>query len=336
MSLVQELAPQIRAEVEKAKSILLHFHPSPDPDSVGGALAMMHVLKGMGKNVTVMKGDSDVPPEFSFFPGIDQVLMKNWHEITPSEYDLFIAQDSSGVGMITRMVGVEFPLTQKVIIIDHHLSNTKFGHINFVDTEYAAVCEMLFHLFKEWQVTITPEIAHCLLIGIYTDTGGLRYDSTTPRTVETFAALAKIYPKYTKSLFVLGNSRNKASFMFEGLALSHVTEYPGGLTVSAVAYTDLEQHQIKENDTSSGDTSNTIKSVIGWEIGASCIEIAPGKTKMSFRTRNPEKYDLSIIAGKLGGGGHKAAAGAFIEKPLPEAIQTLVDAFNMYRTERGL
>lgn len=335
MTLVQELAPKILAEVEKAQSILLHFHPSPDPDSVGSGLAMMHVLKGIGKKVTVIKGDSDIPSEFSFFPGIDQVLMKNWHEITPVDYDLLIVQDAT-IARVSRIVDVTLPLEMKAVVIDHHVSNPGGGVIDLIDTAYPSTCEILYDLFNEWKVSITLEIAHCLIIGMYTDTGGFRHDSTRPYSLTVAGNLAAIYPQYTKSLARLFNSHTKASILFQGLALSSLKEYEGGLVVSAVSYDDLMKHGITENDTSAGDIAQTLKSAVGWNVGVSAIEMSPGKVKMSLRTRDSENFDLSVLAGKLGGGGHKGAAGVYIEKPLAEAVQIFVDTFNMYRTEKGL
>ena len=80
---------QIFEEIQKAKSILLHLHPSPDCDSQGSALAMYHALTGLGKKVTIIKGDSDLDPNMAHLPGADAIVPKNFLEIDQNDFDLF-------------------------------------------------------------------------------------------------------------------------------------------------------------------------------------------------------------------------------------------------------
>src|SRR4051812_38019854 len=111
---IKEQAPIILAEIKKAKSILLHCHPSPDPDSVGSALAMKFALEGLGKKVTVIKGDSDIPEAFNHFPGALEIMAKNFFEIDLSQFDIFIVQDSASIEMISRRGKIEFLPSLKV------------------------------------------------------------------------------------------------------------------------------------------------------------------------------------------------------------------------------
>lgn len=106
------LAPVILAEVEKAKKILLHLHPRPDGDSVGSALSMMHVLEGMGKEVTVIKGDSPLPQYLSVLPGFSKIVPQNFFETDLSQFDLFIIQDSSTPGFVSLLGEVVFPKSE--------------------------------------------------------------------------------------------------------------------------------------------------------------------------------------------------------------------------------
>src|SRR3954463_13074656 len=101
--LIQEKAPVILAEIEKASSILLHCHPSPDPDSVGSALAMKFALEQLGKKVTVIRGDSEIPQAFMHFPGAGDIQSKSFGEVDLKNFDLFIIQDSGSPEMISRL-----------------------------------------------------------------------------------------------------------------------------------------------------------------------------------------------------------------------------------------
>src|SRR3989344_9571766 len=91
---VKKAAPLIFNEIKKANSILLHCHPSPDPDSVGSVLAMKFALESLGKKVTVIQGDSEIPQAFMHFPGAGDIVQKSFDEMDLKEFDLFIILDS--------------------------------------------------------------------------------------------------------------------------------------------------------------------------------------------------------------------------------------------------
>ena len=124
---ITKLSSVILDEIKKAKKILLHLHPRPDGDSVGSSLAMMQVIEGMGKDVVVIKGDSPLPKYLSSLPGFSKIVEKNFFEVDLSEFDLFISQDSGSFNMISNLGDIKFPETMKVIVIDHHISNTNYG-----------------------------------------------------------------------------------------------------------------------------------------------------------------------------------------------------------------
>ena len=92
---VKQIAPVIWDEIRKANNILLHLHRGPDPDSVGSALAMMHLLQNLKKNPIVIAGDTELSQSFSVLPGFDQIVRKNYREIDSTKFDLFIISDES-------------------------------------------------------------------------------------------------------------------------------------------------------------------------------------------------------------------------------------------------
>jgi len=187
--IIEKMAPIILEEVKKANKILLHCHPSPDPDSVGSALAMRFALEQLGKKVTVIKGDSDLSKGFMHFPGAKDIVLKNFSEIDPTKYDLFIVLDSSTLDRISGLVDVSSFGEIKLINIDHHVSNTGFGYINMIVSDYPATAQILYDLFLKWGIEINDNIATNLFIGIYTDTGGLKYRNVSRRTYDIMADL---------------------------------------------------------------------------------------------------------------------------------------------------
>jgi len=139
---------QILEEIKKANRILLHCHPMPDPDSVCSALAMKFALESLGKQVTVIKGDSDIPEAFMHFPGAHDIVKKNFHEINQDDFDSFIVLDSASTVMISMKNTPVFPLSIKTISIDHHPTHTRFADINLVDDSSPATAFILFNLLN--------------------------------------------------------------------------------------------------------------------------------------------------------------------------------------------
>src|SRR3989344_7317983 len=149
---VKKLAPEIWNAIKGAKKILLHLHPNPDPDSVGSALAMSHALRALGKSVTVIKGDSPMPEYLSFLPGYEAILAKNYLEIEPTDFDLFLMLDISQLNRVTGLGEVKFPSTLKTILIDHHVTAEPFAGLNLIAPEYPATAQILYDLFGEWKI----------------------------------------------------------------------------------------------------------------------------------------------------------------------------------------
>ena len=333
--LVQKLAPKIWEEIQKAQNILLHCHPSPDPDSVGGVLAMMHVLESIGKKVTVIRGDSNVPIAFSGLPGFEKIVSKNFFEVDLTQFDLFLIQDSGGLVQISRVAPVVFPATLKTISIDHHATNDNYSQINLVDPTYPATCQILYDLFVLWKVKITPEIAKCLILGMFTDTGGFKYPLTTSATFAAVSHLVEIAPDYSTVIAKMENSNTPGVIAFEGLAFSSVTLHCNNhVAISAVPYTALQEKKIGKEDLFP-EIASILKSVVGWEMGVRMVEIEPKGVKVSFRTRGEKITDVSKIAVALGGGGHKLAAAAYLECSLEDAIKKVVEAINLVYPDFG-
>jgi len=326
--IISPLAPQIWEVIQKSKNILLHLHPSPDEDSAGSALAFWWALKNLGKNPTVIVGDSEKPNWLDFFPGGDQVVIKNYFNIHPENFDLFIIVDASSPGQISKIDQIIFPKTLRTIVIDHHHTNQKFAEINLVETNYPATGQIIYDLFKLWKVDITPEIAACLFAALYFDTGGFKYPLTSSETFQIAGSLAVIYPDFSKLIFNIENQNDPENLLFLGLAFSSIERYfHGQVAIASIAYDQLQKLSITKKHTEKMEVSNMLKSVIGWNIGILFVETQPQVIGLSFRTRDPDRYDVSKIAVATGfGGGHPGAAGATLKMPFAQAKKLLLDS----------
>lgn len=320
---IKEKATLILAEIKKAKSVLLHCHPSPDPDSVGSALAMKFAVEQLGVKATVIKGDSDIPEAFMHFPGAKDILMKNYWEIDPNEYDLFIIVDSALSGVSRLKTITELPATMTVINIDHHKTNKGDGKINVIESNYPANAQLLYDLFIEMKIKITKEIATNLFVGIYSDTGGLKYEGVTPRTFEIATELIKINPTVNKIVDIMTSSNSLSDLDFQGLAFDQIKTIDNKILMTSISRSLLDSKNIPEISLSAGLISSILKTVSGFALYVVLIEAKPKKIRLSFRTSDSDKYDVSRLAASLGGGGHKAAAGVVLDMSLEDA-KTLV------------
>jgi bifunctional oligoribonuclease and PAP phosphatase NrnA len=333
--LIRERAPLIRAAIEKAQNILLHCHPSPDPDSVGSALAMKYALEQMGKKATIIGGDSVIPAAFMHFPGAHEIIPKNFFEIDVTSFDLFIVLDGGSLGMISKLAPVVFPPSLKVIVIDHHKTNEGFGDVNLVESNYPANCQVLFDVFKEWNVKLDESIASNLFIGIYTDTGGFKFVGVTSHTLDIASELLKHISNVPQLIAQMQNSNTPGFLVFQGLAFSNIKLFCNKkIAISVVSHHMLTAHicpqekdlciNFSSEDIRTSEISSFMRTVREWKITACAVETDPGVTKFSFRSGTTSEYDVSLLASSLGGGGHKYAAGLTVNKPADEAITLVV------------
>ena len=322
---IKELAPLILAEIKKSSSVLLHCHPSPDPDSVGSALAMKLIIESLGKKATVIRGDSDIPEAFLHFPGAKDILKKNFFEIDFKDFDLFISVDTASPNQISKLKPVLFPLPIKSIVIDHHLSNLGYADINLIVPTSPATDQIIYLLAKEWNINITSDMAADMFIGLYADTGGLKYQNTSLKSYEIMTDLVRLYPDFSKMILRMENSESPKALAFYGMALDTIEVFLGDkVALSAVSSIQLASKDIKEEDISASSISSMMNNVSSWKIAASLIEIVVGKTRCSFRTNDPENYPVTTLAAAFGGGGHRAAAGATIDTGVEEAKKLIV------------
>lgn len=337
MSEFKKTSQEILNKIKISKNILLSLHSGPDGDSVGSCLSMFFALKQLGKNATIISGDSELPQYLSSVPGFDTIIQKNIFQIDLTEYDLFIILDTPSLGQISRQGTVVFPESLTTITIDHHNTSDNISKLALIDPLQPATCQYLFEIYKEWGIDITPEIAACLFVGIFTDTGGFKNTNTNFKSLAVAAELAKTYPGFTKIIFNLENSDTPDRIKSLAVMLNSIeTFFSGHVAVASLSYTALKKLKSSYKTTEGLNVANMLKGVIGWEIGISMVEYSPKNVKVSLRTRDASKYDLSLIAAATGtGGGHKAAAGASINKTLKASKALLLKTIQKLHPELG-
>lgn len=303
----RKIALQIFDQINKAKNILLAFHVSPDGDCVGSTLAFERFLKKSGKNTKIISF-SKIPSNFRYLPGIEKVEVENLKRINFKKYDLFICLDVATEKLITKSPYPkdEFPSTFKVINIDHHISNTKFGDINLVEN-LSSTCEVLYKLFKIWKISIDKIMAQLLFLGLFTDTGCFQYPSTSEKSFLMGSDLMKKGASLQETVLAQYRSYNFRTLKYWGLVLDNMQMDKSGKFVwSKVSRREVEDLGIESEDEIAAASSFFAPITKGIEFGI-ILDENEGFIKASLRSRS--NFDVSKLAEEFGGGGHKQAAG---------------------------
>ncbi|MCX6726932.1 MAG: DHHA1 domain-containing protein, partial [Candidatus Shapirobacteria bacterium] len=286
--------------------------------------------------VTLIQGDSKLPQYLSMLPGFQNIIEKNISEIDLSKYDLFISLDASSVSQVTKTDGFQFPPTLTVIVIDHHTSSTIFGDLNWVDKDAPATSQLVAEFILKYQKKFSYDQAACLLLGLYTDTGGYKYPLTSSKTFFIASKLAFVCPDYHRYIYEIENNDDPQRLKLIGFMYSNIQTYFGGkVAISTLSLKQLEKIRINPNDIGNVEIANQLKAVVGWEMGITMMETSKNQIKISMRKRQ-NQFDVSKIAVNTKfGGGHSAAAGATLPYSLPKAKKCLLKIIHQTYPELG-
>ena len=301
---------------------ILTSHIRPDCDALGSELGMAGILKQLGKDVRIVNGNP-TPPSLSFLDP-SQAIEVIGETTSQSEVDgdCLIVLDTSAWAQLGPMGEVLRKFTGTKLCIDHHIGEDDLGTEFFKDTSAEATGHLVTVLAEKLKVKITKPMATALYAAIATDTGWFRFGSTTAATYRIAATLldngavpAEIYSDlYERD--TLGRLR------LRGRILARTEpELDGRLMHTYVLAEDFTDTGAVPSDTE--DAINLTLAVSGTKFAVIFVEQLKGGFKISFRSRC--SADCNQVAREFGGGGHKAAAGAFVDGQLRDVQQRVLD-----------
>ncbi|AOY78422.1 hypothetical protein BJL90_16310 [Clostridium formicaceticum] len=297
-------------------------HVSPDGDSLGSLIALGLAMKKLCQGVYIFRNDL-FPEKYKFLPGYQQV--EAYREDCQQDFDFCFVLDC---GDEKRLGYSEVILkrSKKIINIDHHISNTAFGDINLLDTEASSTCEIVYNLLKDFGLALDVDIATCLYTGIATDTGNFVYDNTTAYTHQVAAELMGFHIDLHKISYHLYQNKPLNSVRFLAHVLNHMEiGFDGKVAIIAIPEELLKKFNVLSSDVDG--VINYARDIQGIEIAILLKESAGGEVKVGFRAK--KDIDVSLLAGKFGGGGHKKASGATIEGTIEEVRKKLEEQITM-------
>jgi phosphoesterase RecJ-like protein len=303
-----ETIERVANELLRANKIFAAAHINPDGDCIGSLLALGWALRAMGKTVTLSLDDK-APETFNYLQGFEELAPR-----LPGDEDVFVFVDGSDRLRYGRAFDLGRIGRRMVINIDHHVTNENFADLNLVDVSAASAAELIYELIRRWGVPITPAIAQSLLTGIVTDTLGFRTVGTTAETLERATELLREGGSIPEIIDRVYNRRSFNSLRLLGYAIDHA-KLDGPIIWSQVSKETLHQFGVNGNGT--GGIVNMLLSVGDARVAFLLVEKDDGRVDVGLRSR--AGTDVSGIACRLGGGGHKQAAGAKLPGPFDVA-----------------
>lgn len=302
---------------------LLTSHIRPDCDALGSELGMCGVLEALGKEVAIVNGHP-TPPNLSFIDPQRQIKVLGADAEVDQllDPDVMMVLDTSAWAQLGPMSDVIRATNAKKMILDHHVGEDDLGAELFKNTTAEATGRLVVEAAEHLGVALTPEIAMPVFAAIATDTGWFRFASTTSETYRVVAKVVDAGACPTEIYRELYEQDTAERVRLRGLILSRIeSELNGRLQHTYVTAEDFERTGALPSDTE--DAINLALAIAGTEFAVIFVEQQSGGFKISFRSRCA--LECNAIAQNFAGGGHKAAAGAFVEGTLDEVRRQVLD-----------
>jgi bifunctional oligoribonuclease and PAP phosphatase NrnA len=315
--------------IRQSKQVLLASHVNADGDAYGSLLGMTLILDALGKRPHAAMHDP-VLEEFRFLPGAADIRSPRQ---VGADYDLVISLDASSLDRLGdvyhegKLAGI--PLA----VIDHHITNTYFGTVNWVEPTCAATCQMVTYLADALGVTLAPELAECLLTGVITDTLCFRTSNTTPAVLAVAMHLQEAGANLAAIVQQTLNRMPYSTLRLWALVLPEVRLEDGVLWAAVrrdqLAAAGQPNDESRLNSTFATVIEADISAVFTEKIGKS----AGSAVECSFRAK--PGFNVGELALSFGGGGHPAASGCTIAGLLDEVVAIVVPALTETRRQQA-
>ncbi len=307
----------ITSIVDSRRRFLVTGHVDPDGDCIGSMLAIARFLEGRGREVHCFAA-GEIPESYKRLPGFD--LFVPAERISELKYEVIVALDSPTTDR-TEVIGGR-DNERKIVNIDHHPTNARYGTVNVVDEHAAAAAVLVYrYLACEAPGAITPEIADALYLGILMDTGGFKFQNTNAEALETAARLVErgAHPYELAREYIYMNS--VVTLKLLSMVLSSLEVHGDG----RIAVLVVTGEMLGRAGASLKDTEGFVDyaaSIDDVELSALLREIGPREIRISLRSCN--SFNVASLAEKFGGGGHRKAAGLTVHRPLEEAKAVII------------
>ena len=311
----------IVAELDGTERFLITTHEGPDGDALGSTLALQEALTQLGKDSIMFLAEKEfpLPLEYRFLP-----LQEVFHEAPADLADRTVI--FLDCGNIDRMPVDWLRAGKRMLNIDHHHDNTRFADINLVDVNASSTAEIVFDICRRLGVDITGSIAQALYVGLITDTGQFMYENTDARTHRVAAELIESGVDVNGTFRRLYERVPEAKLKLIARALGRIDRrLDGALSTTYLSAADYAATGADETLTEG--IIDFVRGIEGTAVAAVVRDKPDGNRaarKVSLRSTDGS-VDVSQIARKMGGGGHRRAAGFSTDRSYAALVEFLSD-----------
>lgn len=289
-------------------------HGGPDGDTIGSAAAFCLGLRKLGKTAHVLE-NAQVAEKFRY-------LLTDLTKPEAEEGDTLVAVDVATARMLCDEAQ---PLAEKIDLrIDHHGTGTPYAAYELVDSTSAACSEIIYELLELLGVEVDAPMANALYTAVSSDTGCFRYANTTGRSFRLAAVCADASPDIFRINQRLFDTVTLGRLRLQSWVVEHMQVLQDGNIIICGIPADL-QEKLGLNDEDMGNMAGFLRSIEGVKMAATVRQDNEGHTGVSVRA--VPGCDAAAVCQKLGGGGHKGAAGASLGNiTMEEALGKLIAA----------
>jgi phosphoesterase RecJ-like protein len=312
--------------INNSDSALITAHTKPDGDACGCILALSNVLQSMGKKSRTLML-SAMPDWYDFLfaqkPPIlgEDIDLEQLTNGNFGQFDLIIIVDTNSLSQLPKFDQYLKQIDKPVLILDHHATADGLGNVELVDSSAAATGLIVYDLLKYAGWQITEKIAETLFVAVATDTGWFQFSNTDSRVHRVCSELIDAGAKPIEIYHNLYQNFSYARFLLTVAMLNTLELYlDGRFAIQHITQQDFEQTGAKLKDTE--NLINECRRISTVETTALLVELKDGRIRCSLRSTGG--IDVSEIAAKFGGGGHKMAAGTFLDGPVEYAKEIII------------
>ncbi len=312
----------LKQVIDSAETVILTSHIRPDCDALGSELGMAGLLEQLGKRVRIVNGQA-TPPNLQFIDPENRIMCvgEDVQVLELINDDLLMVLDTSAWAQLGPMREVVEQFGGKKLIFDHHVGEDDLGAQPFKNTTAEATGRLVVEAAEHWGVPITPEMAMPLYAALATDTGWYRFPSVSANTYRIAATLVDAGANPSQIYQDLYERQSLGRIRLAGATLSRIeTEIDGRFAHTHILKEDFEKTGALPSDTE--DLVNAALEIDGTEFAVIMIEQLTGGFKISFRSRC--ELECNVVAANFGGGGHRAAAGAFVKGEFAEVSELVL------------
>ena len=325
---VAAAARAVKRELARARAVGVVTHERPDGDAIGSIMALASILKAAGHRAVAVCAD-DVPRRFAFLKGLKNIVRPPAVRRRPDLVFSLDATDPFRHGAARELVEA----AERVIVIDHHPSNERFGDLNWVDSGACAVGEMIHTLAARCAWRVPRDAAEALYVAIMTDTGRFTFSNTTAHSFAVASELVAGGVDPGRVAEGVYSGRPLGEWELEARLRSSLRMEDGG-RIATVELTIDDFRRTRTTPAAAQDFASLSRTLEGVKIGVFFYEIDGGRrTKVGLRSARG--VDVNALAARFGGGGHTQASGCMIEGGLAEAKRVVLREAKKHLRARG-